>query len=54
VRTPGRARGYHPLLAARADTSEVRHVRLRKGQANNRAGPIHWGLTPRQTQLDVR
>jgi len=26
--------GYHPLLATRADTSEVLHVRLRKGAAN--------------------
>ena len=27
-------RGYHPLLASRADTGEVLHVRLRKGKAN--------------------
>jgi hypothetical protein len=25
-------RGYHPMLASRADTGEVLHVRLRKGQ----------------------
>lgn len=29
-----RKRGYHPLLAARADTGEVLHVRFRKGSAN--------------------
>ncbi len=29
--------GYHPLLATRADTSEVLHVRQRKGQANSLA-----------------
>ena len=27
-------RGYHPLLASRAKTGEVLHVRLRKGSAN--------------------
>ncbi|MCW3000560.1 MAG: transposase [Conexibacter sp.] len=26
--------GYHPLLATRADTGEVLHIRLRKGSAN--------------------
>ena len=26
-------RGHHPMLASRADTGEVLHVRLRKGQA---------------------
>jgi Transposase DDE domain group 1 len=30
--------GYHPLLATRADTNEVLHVRLRKGQANTQRG----------------
>jgi hypothetical protein len=30
--------GYHPLLATRADTSEVLHVRLRKGAANTQRG----------------
>ena len=30
--------GYHPLLATRADTGEVVHVRLRKGQANTQRG----------------
>ena len=32
-----RARGYHPLLASRADTGEELHVRLRTGSANNPA-----------------
>jgi Transposase DDE domain group 1 len=31
-------RGYHPLLASRADTGEVLHVRLRKGAANTQPG----------------
>jgi hypothetical protein len=30
--------GYHPLLATRADSNEVLHVRLRKGQANTQRG----------------
>lgn len=30
--------GYHPLLAARADTGEVLHARLRKGAANTQRG----------------
>ncbi len=29
--------GYHPILATRADSSEVLHVRLRKGQATRSA-----------------
>ena len=33
-----RERGYHPLLATRADTGEVLHVRMRKGQANTMRG----------------
>lgn len=33
-----RVRGYHPLLATRADTGEVLHVRMRKGQANTMRG----------------
>jgi hypothetical protein len=33
-----RRRGYHPLLATRADTGEVLHVRLRKGSANTSRG----------------
>lgn len=30
--------GYHPLLATRAGTSEVLHIRNRKGQANTQRG----------------
>lgn len=30
--------GYHPLLATRADTGEILHARLRKGQANTQRG----------------
>lgn len=33
-----RVRGYHPLIATRADTGEVLHVRLRKGSANTSRG----------------
>jgi hypothetical protein len=33
-----RVRGYHPILAVRADTGEVLHVRLRKGSANTSRG----------------
>ncbi len=34
--------GYHPLLATRADTCEVLHVRLRKGQANTQRGALRF------------
>jgi hypothetical protein len=30
--------GYHPLVATRADTGEVLHARMRKGQANTQRG----------------
>ena len=30
--------GYHPILATRADTREVLHIRLRKGSANTQKG----------------
>jgi hypothetical protein len=30
--------GYHPLLATRADSGEVLHARMRKGQANTQRG----------------
>ena len=30
--------GYHPILATRADTGEVLHARMRKGQANTQRG----------------
>jgi hypothetical protein len=33
-----RVRGYHPILAVRADTGEVLHLRLRKGSANTSRG----------------
>jgi len=40
--------GYHPILATRADTREVLHIRLRKGSANTQRGagccasPTSW------------
>ena len=34
--------GYHPLLATRADTNEVLHVRLRKGAANTQRGVLRF------------
>jgi hypothetical protein len=37
-----RVRGYHPLIATRADTTEVLHVRLRKGSANTQRGIIRF------------
>src|SRR4051794_23489838 len=33
-----RVRGYHPLLATRADTGDVLHIRLRTGSANTSRG----------------
>ena len=33
-----RVRGYHPLLATRADTDEVVHTRMRKGSAASARG----------------
>src|SRR6202035_2151399 len=36
-------RGYHPLLASRADTGEVLHVRLRKGEAGSPRGVVRFG-----------
>jgi len=33
-----KVRGYHPLLATRAETGEVLHARLRKGSANTQRG----------------
>jgi hypothetical protein len=35
-------RGYHPLLASRAGTGEILHVRLRKGQANTQRGIVRF------------
>jgi Transposase DDE domain group 1 len=34
--------GYHPLLATRADTREVLHIRLRKGSANSQKGMLRF------------
>ncbi len=33
-----RVRGFHPILATRADTGEVLHIRLRQGSANTARG----------------
>jgi hypothetical protein len=33
-----RRRGYHPIVATRAETGEVLHIRLRKGSANTARG----------------
>jgi Transposase DDE domain group 1 len=35
-------RGYHPLVASRADSGEVLHIRLRKGKANSSRGAIRF------------
>jgi hypothetical protein len=35
-------RGYHPMLASRAETGEVLHVRLRKGQAASSRGVVRF------------
>lgn len=37
-----RKRGYHPMLATRADTGEVLHVRLRKGSAASPRGALRF------------
>jgi hypothetical protein len=37
-----RERGYHPLLASRAETGEVLHLRLRKGSANTQRGILRF------------
>jgi hypothetical protein len=34
--------GYHPLVATRADTGEVLHVRMRKGSANTSRGALRF------------
>jgi len=34
--------GYHPILATRAHTREVLHIRLRKGSANTRKGMLRF------------
>jgi hypothetical protein len=35
-------RGYHPILASRADTGEVLHIRLRQGQAASPRGVVRF------------
>jgi hypothetical protein len=35
-------RGYHPLMASRAGTGEVLHVRLRNGKANSSRGVLRF------------
>ena len=35
-------RGYHPIIASRADSGEVLHVRLRKGQAASPRGVLRF------------
>jgi hypothetical protein len=37
-----RQRGYHPLIAARAETRELLHLRLRKGSANTQRGILRF------------
>src|SRR3954462_10859485 len=37
-----RQRGYHPILASRADSGEVLHIRLRKGSANTSRGALRF------------
>jgi hypothetical protein len=37
-----RQRGYHPILATRADTGEVLHIRLRNGSANTSRGMLRF------------
>jgi hypothetical protein len=37
-----RVRGYHPILAIRADTGEVLHIRLRKGSAGSSRGMLRF------------
>jgi len=37
-----RKRGYHPIVASRAQTGEVLHLRLRKGSANTQRGILRF------------
>jgi hypothetical protein len=37
-----RRRGYHPIVASRADTGEVLHIRLRTGSANTSRGMLRF------------
>ncbi|NLF75085.1 MAG: IS1380 family transposase [Chloroflexi bacterium] len=47
-----RKRGYHPILATRAGTGEVLHIRARKGSANTSRGALRFveELIPRVTR----
>ena len=40
-----RKRGYHPILASRAETGEVLHLRLRKGSANTQRGILRFATS---------
>src|SRR2546428_5483890 len=46
-------RGYHPILATRADTGEVLHARMRKGSAQSQRGAERFvrELVPRLRRL---
>src|SRR5437763_430747 len=35
-------RGYHPLMASRADSGEILHIRLRTGKANSARGVLRF------------
>src|SRR5947208_8440467 len=35
-------RGYHPLMASRADSGEILHIRLRTGKANSSRGVLRF------------
>jgi hypothetical protein len=37
-----RKRGYHPIVASRAETGEILHIRLRKGSANTSRGMLRF------------
>ena len=38
-----RVRGYHPLVATRADSGDVLHVGLRAGSVNTSRGTLRFG-----------
>ena len=41
-----RKRGYHPIVASRAETGELLHIRLRKGSANTSRGMLRFTDEP--------
>ena len=51
-----RRRGYHPILATRADSGEILHIRLRKGSANSARGGLRFvdELIARVTRAGAR